>query len=60
VRDLSRGDTRIFLEVEVRRARCRRCGGVKREQLDFLADSPFYTKRFAYYVGRRCPAVSQP
>jgi len=27
---------------------------VKRERLDFLADNPFYTKRFAYYVGRRC------
>jgi hypothetical protein len=24
------------------------------ERLDFLADNPFYTKRFAYYVGRRC------
>jgi transposase len=27
---------------------------VKREQLALLADNPFYTKRFAYYVGRRC------
>jgi hypothetical protein len=27
---------------------------VKREQLDFLADNPFYTKRFAWFVGRRC------
>jgi transposase len=27
---------------------------VKREALGFLADSPFYTKRFAWYVGRRC------
>jgi transposase len=27
---------------------------VKREQLDFLANNPFYTKRFAHYVGRRC------
>jgi transposase len=54
VRDLSCGDTRIFLELEVRRIDCRRCGKVKRERLDFLADNPFYTKRFAYYVGRRC------
>jgi hypothetical protein len=22
---------------------------VKQERLDFLADNPFYTKRFAYY-----------
>ncbi|MBV5332113.1 transposase family protein [bacterium] len=27
---------------------------MKREQLDFLADNPFYTKRFAWFVGRRC------
>lgn len=33
---------------------CRRCGRVKRERLEFLADNPLYTKRFAYYVGRRC------
>ena len=54
VRDLSCGDTRIFLELEVRRVECRRCGKVKRERLEFLADNPLYTKRFAYYVGRRC------
>jgi len=29
---------------------------VKRERLDFLADNPRYTKRFAYYVGKRCRA----
>src|SRR5665213_3251332 len=56
VRDLSCGDTRIFLELEVRRVECRRCGKVKRERLDFLADNPLYTKRFAFYVGRRCRA----
>ncbi len=27
---------------------------MKREHLDFLADNPFYTKRFAWFVGRRC------
>lgn len=54
VRDLSCGDARIFLEIEVRRVQCRNCGKVKRERLDFLADNPLYTKRFAHYVGRRC------
>ena len=49
VRDLPCGDTRIFLEIEVRRVRCRSCGKVKRERLDFLADNPLYTKRFAHY-----------
>ena len=43
VRDLSCGDTRIFLELEVRRLDCRNCGKVKRERLDFLADNPHYT-----------------
>ena len=38
----------------MRRVSCRSCGKVKRERLEFLADNPLYTKRFAYYVGRRC------
>jgi transposase len=54
VRDLSCGDTRVWLGVEVRRLNCRTCGTVKTEHLDFLADNPFYTKRFAWHVGRRC------
>lgn len=54
MRDLPCGDTRIFLEIEVRRVECRGCGTVKRERLDFLADNPLYTRRFAHYVGRRC------
>ncbi|MEQ6341783.1 MAG: ISL3 family transposase [Gammaproteobacteria bacterium] len=56
VRDLSCGDTRIYLEIEIRRVLCRHCGKVKRERLDFLADNPLYTKRFSWYVGRRCRA----
>ena len=27
---------------------------MKQERFDFLADNPFYTKRFAFYVGKRC------
>lgn len=54
VRDLACGPFRIFLEFEVRRVDCRTCKAVKTEALDFLADNPFYTKRFAYHVGRRC------
>jgi transposase len=45
---------RIYLEVEIRRVFCRRCQKVKQEKLEWLAESPFYTKRFAFYVGRRC------
>jgi len=58
VRDLSCGDRRIYLDVEVRRVLCRSCGKVKQEILDWLADSPFYTKRFAFWVGRRCRGMS--
>ena len=27
---------------------------MKQEKLDWLAENPFYTKRFAFFVGRRC------
>ena len=56
VRDLPCGGLRIFLELEIRRVACRQCRAVKRERLDFLADNPRYTKRFAFYVGKRCRA----
>jgi transposase len=46
----------VYLDLEVRRVHCRQCGAVKRERLEFLADNPLYTKRFAYFVGRRCRA----
>ncbi len=46
----------MYLEVEVRRVACLACGKVKREKLAWLADNPFYTKRFAFFVGRRCRA----
>src|SRR6201998_3652938 len=53
VRDLSCGEMRILLELEVRRIDCRSCGKVKQERLDFLGDKSFYPKPFAYVVGRR-------
>src|SRR5204863_7403647 len=31
---------------------------VKNERLDWLADNPFYTQRFAFLVGRRCRATT--
>jgi transposase len=54
VRDLSCGDKRVYLDFHVRRVQCRWCGAVKTEGLDWLANNPFYTKRFAFFVGRRC------
>ena len=57
IRDLSCGDARIYLEVEVRRVQCKRCRKVKQEKLTWLVDNPFYTKRFSYYVGRKWHTV---
>jgi transposase len=31
---------------------------VKQEKLEWLADNPRYTKRFAYHIGRRCRTAS--
>src|SRR5947209_5627011 len=53
-RDLSCGDKRVYLAYSLRRVHCGRCGSVKSERLDWLADNPLYTKRFAFFVGRRC------
>lgn len=44
----------MYLELEIRRVFCLGCNKVKQETLEFLADNPFYTKRFAFYVGKRC------
>lgn len=35
-----------------------KCGQVKSEKLDWLSDNPFYTKRLAFHVGRRCRSSS--
>ena len=51
---MSCADHRIYLDLEMRRVDCRRCGAVKRERLDFLVENALHTKRFALYVGRRC------
>jgi transposase len=48
----------VYLEVEWRRVACRRCGLVKQEKLAWVADNPLYTKRFAFFVGRRCRATT--
>jgi len=58
VRDLACGGWRIYLDVEIRRVACVRCGLVKQERLPWLAETPGYTKRFAFAVGRRCRAAS--
>ena len=54
IRDLSCGDKHVYLSVMVRRVLCWRCGKVKTECLDWLAELPKYTQRFVFMVGRRC------
>jgi transposase len=54
IRDLSCGDKRVYLHFWGRRVQCPRCQAVKSERLDWLADNPLYSKRFAFFVGRRC------
>lgn len=54
IRDLSCGDKRIHLAVNVRRVDCWRCGAVRTERLDWLSELPNYTQRFAFFVGARC------
>ena len=44
----------MYIELEIQRVYCLSCHKVKQEKLEFLADNPFYTKRFAFYVGKRC------
>ncbi|GJQ47706.1 MAG: hypothetical protein HKUEN01_00920 [Candidatus Kuenenia stuttgartiensis] len=44
----------MYIELEIQRVYCLSCNKVKQEKLEFLADNPFYTKRFAFYVGKRC------
>ena len=58
VRDLGCGDYRIYLEFEIRRVDCHRCGAVKQEKLVWLADYPFFSKRFAWHIGRRCRSAT--
>lgn len=55
---MSCGPKRIYLDVEIRRVLCRKCGKVKQEKLDWLSENPSYTKRFAFWVGRRCRTMT--
>jgi len=54
VRDLSVASLRIHLEFERWRVNCPRCVGVHVEHLDWLAQNPRYTQRFALHVGKLC------
>jgi len=45
---------RLYLSYERRRVCCARCGGVRVEKLDWLAENPRYTARMADQVGKLC------
>jgi transposase len=38
----------------MRRIKCKKSGQVKQESIEWLSEKNGYTKRFAYYVGKRC------
>jgi hypothetical protein len=50
VRDTDAAGWRIYLVFEQRRVACSHCQGVKVERLDWLAQNPRYTQRFAHQV----------
>lgn len=58
VRDLRVAGWVVYLEFERWRVRCSGCGGVHVERLDWLAQNPRYTERFALHVGRLCTSMS--
>lgn len=58
VRDTDAAGWRISLAVEQRRVACARCQGVKVERLEWLAQTPRYTQRFAQHVGLLCRDMS--
>ncbi len=45
---------RIYIEFQRWRVYCPQCRSVFIEQLDFLAENPRYTRRFALHVGNLC------
>jgi transposase len=48
----------VYLEFELRRVFCRRCQTVRQETIKLLANNPFYTARFSFYIGKRCRSSS--
>ena len=44
----------VYLRFDRRRILCKTCGALRQEAMSWLSENPFYTKRFALYVGQRC------
>lgn len=45
---------KVFLEVEIRRIKCKSKNKIKQEVFNWMADNPAYAKGFVYHVGKRC------
>ena len=56
IRDLPWGTWTVWLNVEVHRVRCRRCG-VRTERLPFVAGKAHYTARLEAAVAQACEAA---
>jgi transposase len=54
VRDLSCGNRRVYLDVEVRRVKCRKLGRRLNEDLEDFLTGTHATWRYAMQVGRHC------
>jgi transposase len=54
VRDIGIAGWRIYIEFERWRVFCPSCRAVRVEKLDWLADNPRYTQRYAMHVGSLC------
>jgi len=57
VRDLSCGEREVYLDLQMRRVKCKTCG-VKNETLDWLSDNTKFTLRFAMQIGGLCRAMT--
>ena len=57
-RDLRVAGWIVHVEFERWRVRCPGCGGVHVERLDWLANNPRYTERFALHVGKLCRGMT--
>jgi transposase len=57
-RDVDAGGLRIYVRFERWRVRCPACKAVFVERLDWLAENPRYTERFALQVGKLCRSMS--
>jgi transposase len=57
-RDLRCGGRAVYLDYELRRVECKKCGGVKQENLSFLSPNKKFTQLFALQIGGLCRVMT--